>query len=83
MTPREADRRLRLLESAVLTRSPRRPSFQPPISSAGRPPLSDGALMRAEQLCRAMAADPGREGQPMGELGLRAGRVRVPRRRSR
>ena len=37
MTPREADRRLRLLESAVLALTPT-PSFQPPISSAGRPP---------------------------------------------
>jgi hypothetical protein len=68
MTPREADRRLRLLESAVLTLHPDA-ELRATDLERWAATVSDGALMRAEQLCGALAADPGREGQPMGELG--------------
>ena len=67
MTPREAERRLHLLEGTMRARYP---DPAPPASELERwaATLSDDALVRVEQLCRTMADDPERDGQPMTEL---------------
>ena len=67
MTPREAGRRLRLLEGTVLTCYP---DPDPPASEleCWAATLSDDALMRVERLIRDWADDPERDGHPITDF---------------
>ena len=64
MTPREAERRLSVLEGTVLARYP---DPDPPATELERwaATLSDDVLMRIERLFRAMADDPERADRPI------------------
>ena len=68
MTPREAERRLHLLEGTVLARYP---DHAPPATEIERwaaESLSVGDLMRLERLFRVWADDPERDDRPITDF---------------